>query len=278
MSNISYYLDNIRLYISPKIETYSLFSTLRERWQNTDWSSTFNKLKNKSQWVKQRQKLHNKIISDLSNEALINSEQILKISKMKFNTGFIPTLIIVRGQSGAGKSSFINHVLKINTGIVGPDTVRDCLKKWTVLTGKNDNQYDLEAFFVTLWLCKKLISEKKNFTIERTFDYLEDVEILIDDAKKNGYKSIYFVDIDCPLDTSISRLKLRIPGKTNPIVPKMAVIENYNRIKRSRKNWVEFIEKQKDITAIYELYSNSGNYGQFTLMLTVKNSATNRKD
>lgn len=273
MSNLSYYLDNIWLYIFPKLETYSLFSTLGERWQNTAWLSTFNLLKNKSQWVNQRQKLHNKIISSLNYEASINTEQILKIAKTKFNTRLAPILIIVRGQSGAGKSSFINHVLKINDGVVGPDTVRDCLKRWTILTGKNDNQYDLEAYFVTLWLCNKLISEKKSFIIERTFDYIEDAEILIEDAKKNGYKSIYFVDIDCPLEASISRLELRIPRKTNPVVPKKAVIDNYFRIKASRKKWVEFIEKQNNITALYELYSNSGNYGQFTLVLSIKNRA-----
>lgn len=269
MSNFSYYLDNIWLYIFPKLETYSLFSTLSGRWQNTDWLSTFNILKNKSQWIKQRQKLHNEIISALSNEASINSEQILKIARTKFNTEFVPTLIIVRGQSGAGKSSFINHVLKINDGVVGPDTVRDCLKRWTVLTGKNDNQYDLEAYFVTLWLCKELISKKKNIIIERTFDYLEDAEILIDEAKKNGYKSIYIIDIDCPLDITLERLKIRIPGKTNPVVPRRAVIDNYIRIKDSRKKWIKFIEKQSDITMIYDLYSNLGNYGQFTFVLTV---------
>lgn len=275
MSDFSYYLDNIRLYIFPKIETYLLFSTLREKWQNTDWLSTFNKLKDKNQWIKQRQKLHNEIISHLCNEALVNSKRILEITKTKLNNGFMPTLIIVRGQSGAGKSTFINHVLKINDGVVGPDILRDYLKKWTILTGKNDNQYDLEAYFVMLWLYKKLISEKKNFIIERTLDYLEDAEMLVDDAKKNGYKSIYFVDIDCPLDASISRLKLRIPGKTNPVVPKKAIIDNYNRIKESRIKWVEFIKKQKNISIIYELYSNSGNYGNFALALTIKNSSAN---
>lgn len=274
MSNLLYYLDNIWLYVFPKLETYLLFSTLREKWQNTEWSSTFNKLKNKNQWIKQRQELHSKIVSALSDEASINSEQVLKLAKKKFSTGFVPTLIIVRGQSGAGKSSFVNHVLKINDGIVGPDAVRDYLKKWSLLTGKNDNQYDLEAYFVTFWLCKKLIFEKKNFIIERTFDYLKDVEMLINDAKKNGYKSIYIIDIDCPLDMSLERLKIRIPGKINPVVPRKVVIDNYIRIKESRRKWIRLIEKQRGIIMAYDLYSNSGNYGQFTSVLTVNNGFT----
>jgi ABC-type glutathione transport system ATPase component len=96
---------------------------------------------------------------------------------------------IVRGSSGAGKTTFIDQVLGLGPECIGPDKVRTLLKQGYVMTGTNDNQYDLECYALTRWICDALIKRRDNVLLERTIEYIEDLHQIASLCQSCGYNS-----------------------------------------------------------------------------------------
>ncbi len=254
MEAFLYFLNNVKLWLFPNLETFKLFSNLKKDWQKNDWDETYETLKLHSNWVPLRQIFHKKITYELIQENNNNLKKIETIIQKKLGHKLSPSVIIVRGQPGAGKSTFIKNVFKIKSGVIGPDNIRSKLKKFAI-TGTKDNQYDLEAYFVTLWTYEKIFSLRKSFITERTLEYVEDLEMIINMAIKNEYKIIYVVDILASLDASLSRLKDREVNENNPVIPTKAVIDAYVRVSAQRKIFIDKLKMRK-IKCIYEAISS----------------------
>lgn len=251
MQVFSYLIDNIRLRFFRNLETYKCFSSLKKDWQKSDWGKIYKILRKQKNWIVFRQKFHQKVVLESIRESDRNFNKIDAIIQKRAGYKALPAVIIVRGQPGAGKSTFIKNTFKIKSGTIGPDAIRNKLKKGFLLTGKNDNQYDLEAYFVTLWIYEKIFSLGKSFITERTLEYVEDLETIINLAIKNKYQLVYVMDIITSLKDSLTRLENRKPGEDNPIVPTKAVVDSYTRINTQRKNFIRKL-KNTEIKCIYD--------------------------
>src|SRR3990167_8230477 len=170
---LDYFIRNIILALFTEVETYKIFSTMNEDWNKVSWKEVTQKLTQKSSWHTYRLKLHDKIINDVIAECRINSAKIEKLTNSKE-----PAVLLIRGATGAGKSTFIHNKLNITSGIVGGDLIRNKLKNSLFITARRDTQYDLESYFVTDKVLKSLLRQRISIVIERTIEYLEDFEML----------------------------------------------------------------------------------------------------
>ncbi len=254
--SLKYFISNVILRLIPSVETYRLFLSTKNIPTRSEWNLLSTLLLDRSKWVKSRQILHTKIINTFVNNYKVESPKIERafLSKLGFKYFKSPIVILVRGTSGSGKTTFINNVLGLKTSVVSPDKIRLMLKGELYITGKSDNQYDLESYAVNYWLSEELFKQKYNLVIERTLEYLKDLEIIVNLCQKYSYNALYIVDIDTPLNLCLDRIRRRL--EDGPEVPSNSVKDCFNRVSKNRLILVNFLKSQRIINIIYELYSN----------------------
>lgn len=274
----NYFFSNVLLRLFPSIETHTLFLSSKKIPLRNNWNILSCVLLKRSAWVKKRQSLHTKILRNIVSSYGKESKKIWHVFPKKINITGIkqPIAIVVSGPSGSGKTTFINNVLELGSSVIGPDKIRLLLINNSFLTGKNDNQYDLESYALTSWLCEELFKNKNNLIIERTLEYIEDLQIIIDMCIKNRYRTLYLINIDSPLNTCLDRLK----GRRNegPRVPIDAVKKCHRRVKNNRNSLIKLLKNQRKINSFIDLYENDANSNVFNLKVRENNYCHTHKN
>lgn len=263
---LDYFFRNIYIALFTEVETYKVFSILNKDWDTISWEEVLQKLTKKSSWHIYRQKLHDKVLSDIVAECNINSSKIEKLVNCRK-----PTIVLVRGATGAGKTTFINNKFYITSGIVGGDLIRNKLKNAVFITAKKDAQYDLESYFVTDLVLKSLLKQRVSIIIERTIEYLEDLEMLCTLSQKYAYDSVHIIDLDASLENCVHRITERNAKRKgrDSVVPIESVEKCVRNVKAGRFRLIESLKNVNNTNITYELFSNYENGKDFKIIIKI---------
>lgn len=226
ISRFIYFYLNLRLFLNDKLKTHEMF--IKKRLPR-DWYSLLKVIVMDKNWNGNRIKLHKIIIKEIFKKCKESEKKIIKV----IDKNKAPVLIILKGGSGSGKSTFIEKSFNLNNSYLSPDIIRTKLKN-KFLSGRKDSQYDLESFVVTKKITNDLFSNKVSFIIERRFDFWDDLEELLKLAKNNSYKKVIIFDFDIPVELSLLFLLIRNKKGRNPFISYQSIIDGYYRIKKGR--------------------------------------------
>lgn len=137
------------------------------------------------------------------------------------------------------------------------------LKRAHVVTGMNDNQYDLECYALTQWACEALLKQRYNVLIERTLEYIDDLQKLVSLCRSNGYKTLHIIDIDAPLSICLGNLSAA--RKSGPLVPMAAAHKCFCSVRKNRSAVIAYLGGLCDVNTVYERYENTNAGGAFML-------------
>jgi len=157
-----------------------------------------------------------------------------------------PTLVIMRGNSGSGKSTALagGSELTKKLGIpadagdraLNPDALKPTLAQGSrggepITTGHTH----VEAVMLSDRVTQRLLGEGRSMVLDRRFGTAQSVESVAKQAKAAGYK-VVVLDIDAELATSASRVMRRPIGGDSPNVPFDAIRAGYaeNRVNRAK--------------------------------------------
>lgn len=204
------------------------------------------------EYTKSRQKLHDKIIKSILDEA----------SSPK--PGEKPVCFLFGGGSASGKSSVAKKAVKpvleeldIKVGTVDSDDIKELIPEYKKFKKQHPETGALrvhnESSDIANTAIDTLIKGGKNFIFDGTMKNFSKYEKLIKDLKKNGYE-VRIISADIPVKDAIQRSDTRAKS-TGRKVP-------HSIIEGSHRGFASTFPKLLSLVDGYTLYDNSQPEGQ----------------
>ncbi|WP_444902975.1 zeta toxin family protein [Microbulbifer sp. CnH-101-E] len=178
-----------------------------------------------------------------------------------------PTIFAMRGNSGSGKSRFVNSggvegVESMNDiAVINPDEFKKLLidnTKFPVTYDQVHAENSMLAKRVQAELLKQkdVLGKPVSFMVDKRLGDVEDIQKLVDAAQNTGRK-LNVSDMDAPLEISLIGVLMRKPGGEDPIVPFQVVGETgFKPARENREKTIKFFEDNPEL-GVYELYGTS---------------------
>ncbi len=189
-------------------------------------------------WHPQRRQTQDRVLDEHYRSALELDAPITAANGGK-------TLIVMRGNSGSGKSTALREdsplmrelgiagTAAATRGPVNPDAMKPALT--TDIGGARiaTGQAHVEAVMLADRLTQRLMSEGRSLVVDRRFGTASQIDGLAKSAKEAGYK-VVVVDLDAELATSMNRVRARPLAGDAPNVPAAAVQQGYQENRAAR--------------------------------------------
>ncbi len=216
---------------------------------------TYKRFKENGHYTQERQRKHAKIISSFLSEE--------KIKAAIPETGKSPTLYILGGRGGSGKSQFEDLVYNPRRCIVvDPDAIK---KKFSGYEGWNAGEFHEESSEIAGEITRLARESGANVVIDKTLASLS-IMRQIQAFKDSGYRTeAHYMFL--PRRKAAYRAVKRFLGKTKRLVPISIILEdntqnerNFDAVRKVVDKW-SFMSNDvaKDTPAV--LISESGNEG-----------------
>lgn len=211
-------------------EQQQKITAARERLANLE--QTVHKFKQEDGYTEARQALHNKIIS-----SFLTPE---KIAAARPAEGEQPTLTILGGRGGSGKSSFKGLVYDPAKSIVlDPDAIKEQLPEYQGWNAAQLHDESKDIFSAIKELAKR---EGLNIVLDATLSDPEKARKTMDEYRSAGYQvSAHFMHLS--RKEAAKRALQRFFSKSGRLVPTSVILENsrneesFDAIKDEAKEW-----------------------------------------
>jgi len=208
-------------------------------------------------WLPERRRLQEEIVKS----------ELDKAVKLAERMGEKNAIFALRGNTAAGKTTAlrnnelfgraINPETKQPDGAINPDTYKQQLKAADASPDGWQSVSHYQAHDEGSMMSKKIArrieeSEDASMIIDKRLNEAKDIQELVAMTEKG--KSLKFLDVDAPLETSLIRVLGRKAGGADPLVPFDGVAEGFDGV---RKNRVELIKEavKNDKVDTYVLYA-----------------------
>lgn len=225
---------------------------------------------NPNHWIPERIGFYSKI---LTNQMIISGAFSLRVNH------FIPSLLVVRGNTAAGKTKAMSRDPLFQTQlekeggmqkILNPDHFKHRLKKKHIAdlnTFILNHQVHEEgsAFFKFFLNGLKKDALNLSFLIEGRYSSLEEIECNILELAKKKKGEVFILDIETPLISSLNRVLIRDP--LNDQCPMtLDIVKGYKASVNYRNKLIEIV-KGSSLVACYKLnvYDSQGKQHQICL-------------
>lgn len=243
------------------IKSYDVFTNINtENFANHDIKL---QIVDKKNWLRNRSKLHEKIVRQCLKEVRLLSKFIYRSKKME------KALYCMRGSVASGKSTFAKKFLKDSlptlkgtSGIINTDFVKQLLVKNTKnLYGGNLPGYVFhdEASMLSKIILEHAKKEKLLYFIDKRMQDDGDFSPLLIDAKDRKLPVVIF-DIEVDFVTSALRV-LRRTGiyPSDPTPDFKSLLKSYKNIEEGRKSFMREAMVSPVVKNYYSVaYTNSG--------------------
>ncbi len=272
-------LRNVLLSISKsKLKSYDAFTNFCT--DGIDKITLRNLLGNEKNWIRERVKIQNRLISYFFKSSEILSKRILKSKKIEKG------IYCIKGAAASGKSSFIkiflDRNLKNTTGIDGVLNT-DAVKRRLILSTKNFTGnvfsgyvFHEEASVIGEKVLSLVKSSNLSYVIDKRMQSVSDIENLLIDAKKRKLPVTIF---DVKIDFITSALRILERTGTYPSDPTpdfRALFKSYKSIEESR---LLFLEKSLNSKFVKNYYTLLANANGFPVITSIKeNYRVNKKN
>lgn len=182
-----------------------------------------NFLRDPGRWIPERRKQQERLMSRFTRAA----------ERLSSALGDQKVLIIMRGNSGSGKSYTLKHGVpelekfgiskiaqnrELEEGIINPDNIKYAIQTELEKGQATSNQVHQEGSALAESLIEQSLSQGRTVIVDKRFGKVSDVDGLATQAKKMGYH-VVVLDVDAPIEMSMSRVAERIPGGSDTTVP-----------------------------------------------------------
>ncbi len=171
------------------------------------------------------------------------------VAKRMFEANPQPTVLMMRGNSGAGKTYALQNskdeaIRDLNVtemgakgdpeGLLNPDDIKYRLLHELENDKVSSNQTHSEGSMLTETIVDRMFADKKSFVLDKRFGLAHEVHgEVASRAKQLGYR-IVMIDLDASIDTSCKRVYGRDIGGKAPNVPFKAVAAGFQEIRGDR--------------------------------------------
>lgn len=164
------------------------------------------------EWTPERQTLH----ENMFRKALESYVPPEAIAKAQADGRLKPTLFLMAGGAGAGKTTAVNRMLKVGQSLgvmVSADDIKESLPEWKNLTESPywkaaGTMVHEESSYLSKQLLARAMLAKKDIVFDATLKSGELAQKLFDRARKAGYE-VQLVYVDADVDDAIGRSELR---------------------------------------------------------------------
>lgn len=208
-------------------------------------------------WLPERRRLQEEIVKNELDKAIKLAERM----------GEKNAVFALRGNTAAGKTTAlrtnelfgraIDPETRQPDGAINPDTYKQQLKTADASPDGWQSVSHYQAHDEGSMISRKIAqriesSEEASMIIDKRLNEAKDIKELVAMTEKG--KSLKFLDVDAPLETSLIRVLGRKAGGADPLVPFDGVAEGFDGV---RKNRVELIREaiNNDKIDTYVLYA-----------------------
>lgn len=165
-----------------------------------------------------------------------------------------PIFYAIRGNTGAGKTSYLQKIFNRESGFLSLDPLKAFLKRNVKLT--NVQVYEEANALFANYLNGIFKQKALRFIFDSrllSVDYIQ--KHVIDQAEIRG-EEVALIEIDVPLSTSLVRSLTRDPYGSEACAPVDAVVHGYKLIRQERRALLSLVQENPRITS-YKLYSGA---------------------
>jgi hypothetical protein len=215
-------------------------------------------LDNPDNWLPERNKVHQKILDDEFANARELSARLQEGDPD-------PTIYALRGNTASGKSTAVKNddlfarALDAEgnpTGAINPDTYKGKLRtndKFDNVFSVDHSQTHEEGSMLARKLSDKILNSDSSMVIDKRNNAEKNIKFIIDNAE-NTNKKVKILDVDVPLETSLTRVLGRTATGDDPLVPFKAVMEGFDGIRSNRQSLINQVKSNPNIKS-YVLYA-----------------------
>ena len=204
-------------------------------------------LSDPSNWIPERRSLHDQVYSDRRTETLELHERIAEQQP----PGAKPLLLLMRGNSGVGKTYFLNKLANAtlpelglpstpgaSAGVINPDTFKEQLRGLLPEQIKWSAQIHAESSVLTDRLIAEMRESGRHLVVDKRLATPSDVAEVTGPGGASGHR-VVMVDIDAPLDVSLKACKNRDDQGASARPPEWAIIEGFEATRWARQDVAE---------------------------------------
>ncbi|HET9645416.1 MAG TPA: zeta toxin family protein [Burkholderiaceae bacterium] len=200
-------------------------------------------------WVPERRRLHELVYTNLRNEAIELHESIAAAQKPDAK----PLLLMMRGNSGVGKTYFLSHLVNkelpqlglpdardIGSKTINPDVFKEHLRKLIPGEVKWSQSIHSEASMLADRLIAEMRDSKRNFIVDKRLASVPDVEEITEPWRNSAasHRTV-MVDIDAPLNVSLRSCASRDDQGSAVRPPQEFIVDGFKAIRQSRRQVAE---------------------------------------
>lgn len=200
-------------------------------------------------WVPERRRLHERVFTDLRNGVIQLHESIAALQKPDAK----PLLLMMRGNSGVGKTYFLNnlvnkklpqlglpHTQAMDSKVINPDLFKENLRRLLPGEVKWSQEIHSESSMLADRLTAEMRANKCNFVVDKRLAALSDVEEIVGSGKKlaASHRTV-MVDIDAPLNVSLAVCESRDDQGSAVRPPQQAILNGFKTIRQFRRQVAE---------------------------------------
>lgn len=200
-------------------------------------------------WVSERRHLHERVFTELRNEAIQLHKSIAALQKPDAK----PLLLMMRGNSGVGKTYFLSNLANkklpqlglpdtrdIGSKIINPDVFKENLRRLIPGEVKWSQDIHSEASMLAERLIAEMCGAKRNFIVDKRLATVPDVEEITGPGKKSAasHRTV-MVDIDAPLNVSLAVCASRDDQGSTVRPPQQAILNGFKTIRQFRRQVAE---------------------------------------
>ena len=202
-----------------------------------------------SNWVPERRRLHERVLTDLRNGAIELHESIEARQKPDAK----PLLLMMRGNSGVGKSYFLNNLVNkklpqlglpdtqdIGSKVINPDVFKENLRKLLPGEVKWAQEIHSESSMLADQLIAEMRDDKRNFVVDKRLAKVSDAEEITGPGKQSAasHRTV-MIDIDAPLNVSLAACESRDDQGSSVRPPRQAILDGFRAIRQFRQQVAE---------------------------------------
>jgi hypothetical protein len=205
-------------------------------------------LQNSLNWIPERRVEHERVTAEFLKSAEFLHQSIAKVRPNATK----PFLLMMRGNSGSGKSYFLEKLLhsklptlnfprvsNLSKLVLNPDLFKESLAQGSEVNIRWSQQLHNEASMLCWQLTVSLMKAKFNFVVDKRLASLRDVEKLL--GIKEGEQSqrsheTLMIDIDAPLGLSLQTCQARDDRASQVRPPDHVIQSGFLAMRKGRKS------------------------------------------